>query len=228
MPTREKARCEQHDALCSPDAMQTTGPDLRSETANAGLVFLGYQAKRRWSAVATFSPAGDKRVEVHTVSECVVPPVQPSRERWDFNRATCYERPELAEALVPEDWKNEWGMLAFWLDPATDIGGEFVRVDLTELFPDSLPALPAEGGPSAWEVLGWDVVALEASNLGFGCAPLSCNYMAKEEAVNQFCLMDNHAEARRVVSRFNAEQPEPGRYFAVRIARRFPAGHPTC
>jgi len=91
----------------------------------------------------------------------------------------------------------------------------------TPAFDASLPPLPDETGPEDYDVLGYDVVEIDASTMPvFGHSPLSCNYLARETRVNRYCLVDDDDEVARLVERFNREQPEPGLYFAVRVARK--------
>lgn len=53
--------------------------------------------------------------------------------------------------------------------------------------------------------------------LGFGCSPLSCNGMAEEISVNEFCLIDDLETALAAARRFGVEQPEPGPYVIVEV-----------
>jgi hypothetical protein len=53
--------------------------------------------------------------------------------------------------------------------------------------------------------------------LGFGRSPLSCNGMAEEISVNEFCLIDGLDAAVAAARRFGVEQPEPGPYVIVEV-----------
>jgi hypothetical protein len=53
--------------------------------------------------------------------------------------------------------------------------------------------------------------------LGFGCSPLSCNGMAENISVNEFCLIDDMETALTAARRFGVEQPEPGPYVIVEV-----------
>jgi len=53
--------------------------------------------------------------------------------------------------------------------------------------------------------------------LGFGCSPLTCNSMAENIPVNEFCLLDVLESALATAQRFEIEKPEPGPYFVIEV-----------
>ncbi len=67
--------------------------------------------------------------------------------------------------------------------------------------------------------LGYDVVERNPAIgiLGFGCSPLSCNGMAENIPVNEFCLLDDLGSAFAVAQRFEIEKPEPGPYVVIEV-----------
>ncbi|MDX2131734.1 MAG: hypothetical protein SFY69_06760 [Planctomycetota bacterium] len=77
--------------------------------------------------------------------------------------------------------------------------------------------------------LGLDVVSLQSGCFkielprvdlrSFGCSPLSCNGFADEIPVNPLCPLDDMALAGSAAERFAIEEPEPGPYVIVEIAR---------
>jgi len=183
------------------------------------LVFLGYRAKQPWLPAPEFDPKGRAGVaEVCSVSDCLSEPPPGWEKRWDFNRAACYGSAVDAAASIPAHQRGSYAVFAYWLLPGA--------VDASLMFDATLPLLPTGDGPTRVDVLGFDVVEMEAratpgaSRLPpFGHSPLSCNLLAGEVPVNRFCLVDTEEAARRLVERFNLEQPEPGTYFAVLVAR---------
>jgi hypothetical protein len=56
----------------------------------------------------------------------------------------------------------------------------------------------------------------------FECSPLSCNGAAERVEVNEYCLVDDPAEAFRLAALFSRleEGYEPGPYFVVEVWRR--------
>ncbi len=192
---------------------------MAASTSNQPHVFLGYRAKRPWRPDPVWDPAGTVGVvEVCSASDCMSEPPPDWEKRWDFNAACCYDDPAGAVATIPPGERYAYAIFAYWLLPGT--------ADPTQMFDSSLPPLAGGDGPADFDVLGFDVVEMNAGIASspsrlppFGHSPLSCNYLAREIRVNRFCLVDSEGEAQRLVERFNTEQPEPGTYFAVRIAR---------
>lgn len=180
------------------------------------MVFLGYRAKRPWRPDSLWDPEGTTGVvEVCSAADCIAQP--PAETLWSFNAAGCYTDRADAIASIPPGESPSYPVFAYWLLPGS--------VDPTLSFDARLAPLPSGEGPEDYDVLGYDVVGIDATCLPvFAHSPLSCNYLAREIRVNRHCLVDGEEEAARLVERFNREQPEPGTYFAVRIAReRTPA-----
>lgn len=90
---------------------------------------------------------------------------------------------------------------------------------IDDLFPKDLPSLPRDAAPLDFYTLGYDVVERNAAMgiLGFGCSPLSCNGMAKNIPVNEYCLFDDLDAALDAARRFGVEQPEPGPYVVIEV-----------
>jgi hypothetical protein len=176
------------------------------------VVFLGYRAKRPWRPDSTWDPGGATGVvEVCSASDCMSEP--PAETLWSFNRSGCYSDAADAIASIPAGEESTHAVFAYWLVLGT--------TDPSQAFDQSLPPLPGGTGPEDFDVLGYDVVEIDASTMPvFGHSPLSCDYLACEIRVNRYCLVDDDATAARLVDRFNREQPEPGTYYALRVARQ--------
>jgi len=175
------------------------------------LVFLGYCAKQALTA--------DGR-ELASVSECLSKRPPQWVNRWDFNRATCWNSEADALAPVPDDSKAEFRIFAYRaLLLLFDSSGEGQAVTLGGLFPKELPDLPPGPAPPHYHSIGYDVVERNAAMgmLGFGCSPLSCNGMADSIPVNRFCLLDELETALAAARRFGIEKPEPGPYIIVEV-----------
>jgi hypothetical protein len=178
-----------------------------------GFVFLDYGAKRSY----TMPFAGRDR-DVASVSGCISERPNSWVERWDFNRATCWNTEAEAWACVPDESKSEFKVFAYRILPLLfDPSGIEKAVTIKQLFPASMPELPSTTPP--YQRLGYDVVERDAATgmLGFGCSPLSCNGMAEEISVNEFCLIDDIETALAAARRFGVEQPEPGPYVIVEV-----------
>jgi hypothetical protein len=186
------------------------------------VVFLGYRTKQHHPRQGTwemeFLPV--QVLEVCSVGDCMAKPPPAWVERWDFNRACCYATADAARATIPvAEPQGSYDVFAYWLLPVTVTEGRHVQVNLDDLFDARLPALPHGDGPTDLQSLGFDVFERGAAGLGFGHSLLSCNGMAKEVKVNSYCLVDTEVEALELVARCNKEQPEPGTYYAIRVAR---------
>jgi len=168
-------------------------------------VFLGYCAKRSFKDIASVSDCLSKRSDKWV-------------ERWDFNRATCWNTESDAWACVPDESKSEFKLFAYRILPLLfDTSGIEKPVTVDQLFQADMPALPSATPP--YQRLGYDVVERDVATgmLGFGCSPLSCNGMAESIPVNEFCLIDDLETASAAARRFGIEQPEPGPFVIVEV-----------
>jgi len=148
--------------------------------------------------------------QIASVSECLAKRPDGWVQRWDFNRATCWNTETAAWACVPDDSKSDFRLFAYRIVP--------LRA-LDDLFPKDLPALPQEPVFLPYARIGFDVVERNTAMgmLGFGCSPLSCNGMAESIPVHEFCLFDDLETALAAARRFGVEQPEPGPYVIVEV-----------
>ena len=72
--------------------------------------------------------------------------------------------------------------------------------------------------PPGFVTLGFDVANKPFSPF-FECSPLSCNRMADEVLVNQFCLLPALNDAIAFARRCAMEEPEPGPFYVSEILR---------
>ncbi len=152
------------------------------------LVFLGFCAKEHWP---TPHPWTEPVTEICSVSDCISSRPLNWIERWDFNRASCWNDESLAWACVPDADRHRFRLFAYRAFPLVfGKTGLPEHVLPDEMFSKDLPPLPNEAGLSAYEKLGYDVVQY-ANLLNWGCSPLSCNGMAEQFAVNKYCLIED-------------------------------------
>jgi hypothetical protein len=119
---------------------------------------------------------------------------------------------------VSDESKSAFQLFAYRILPLLfDTSGIEKQITIDELFPADMAELPSD--PPPCERLGYDVVERDVSTgmLGFGCSPLSCNGMAENIPVNEFCLIDDLETALAAARRFGVEQPEPGPYVIVEV-----------
>lgn len=168
--------------------------------------FLGYCAKRSLKA-----PFAGRDRGIASVSNCLSKRPDKWVERWDFNRAACWNTEAGAWACVPDESKSEFEIFVYRILPLLFDASRIEKpVTLDQPFPGDLPGLPS--AQPRYRRIGYDVVERNASMgmLGFGCSPLSCNGMAESIPVNEFCLIDDLETALAAARRFGVEQPEPG------------------
>lgn len=149
----------------------------------------------------------------------------------------CWTPPHVTEICsvstcltTPVDWISKWrhNELGFFNTPA-DARVEGFSLFAYRILPRvfrkegaeslELPPLPVEPLGANWVSLGFDAVSRSLSAF-FECSPLSCNGMAREIAVNRFCLIDTLDAAIAAAQRFAIEQPEPGEYYVLEVLRQ--------
>jgi hypothetical protein len=128
------------------------------------------------------------------------------------------------ESVKPPEVADDFDIFAYKLLPVT-FGDEGEQLELDE---DGEQAAfesaknSAEPLPRDFELLGYDCLnkATDWPQSGFDCSPLSCNGMANEIEVNEYCLLDSREQALSVASQFGKDQPEPGNYYVVEVWRK--------
>jgi hypothetical protein len=140
-------------------------------------------------------------------------------ERWDFNRASCWNDEITAIACVPDERRAAYRVYAYRAIPLIFDGEEVpTLLSLDQLFFSDLPPLPPEPPLPTYQRLGYDVVQY-AEYLNYGCSPLSCNGMGAQHEVNAYCLLDTAAAAYAAAQVFARDEPEPGPYIIFEIWR---------
>lgn len=149
--------------------------------------------------------------EVCSVSNCISTPPDGWIEHWRHNGFGWFNRIADATDIVPLEQRANFRLFAYRLHPLV-----FQKSSRTELAvpPDVRP----EPIPATFRSLGFDSASKSMESiLGFECSPLSCNSMAAEFAVNEFCLFASLQDATAGAERFAAEQPEPGDYYVIEV-----------
>lgn len=137
------------------------------------------------------------------------------------------------------DWIDHWLHNGYWLfdDPAliqkiasekgidlSDATWFFYEAFEEQFTPDlGWQSIAADSSfalavmrPEPLFLAGYDVVTYSCGNAA-ECSPLSCNHLADEIEVNEFCLIPTFENAFQVVAagRFNHSEPGPYRIVAV-------------
>jgi hypothetical protein len=149
--------------------------------------------------------------EICSVSECISAGPEKWIELWLHNDLGWFNRIADAVRAIPAGEESRYRLFAYRIHP--DVFTKSGRVPL--VIPQNVQPEPI---PGEFRLLGFDSAnkSMEAV-LGLECSPLSCNSMAEEMAVNEFCLFAELAAAIAGAERFAAEQPEPGDYYVIEV-----------
>ena len=149
--------------------------------------------------------------EICSASDCVSYAPDDWVDYWLHNEFGWFNQARDALAVVRPDQKAAFRLFAYRIYPQLFRAGKRHELVMPlDVHPDPIPA--------SFTSLGFDSVNKSMpSVLGFECSPLSCNSMADEMAVNQYCLFDSLEAAIAGAIRFSVEQPEPGDYYVVEV-----------
>jgi hypothetical protein len=172
---------------------------------------IGYFPKRTdvpsgWNSTASVVS------EICNVSTCLAPAPDGWIDLWRHNELGVFDSPELAESVIPEGAKG-FSVFAYRLFPEKFAEGKRLPLAIEPVSPSSLPA--------SFRSLGFDVVSKSVSAY-FECSPLSCNDVAKEIEVNQYCLLESLETAVELATRMSRGEAEPGPYYIVEVLRSRP------
>jgi len=187
-------------------------------------VFLGFLLKERWSLLdgkheAWHNSNHERLAEICSTGDCNLKRPDGWIQRWDFNRASCWNTIAGAEACAPEGERDRYVLYAYRAVPIVfDNEGDPCEISPDELFDIGLPPLPPEPDMPEFVSLGFDVVEY-CGFLNYGCSPLSCNGMHNDYPVNQFCLLPDMNSAYTAAKAFGIEEPEPGPYIIIEVLR---------
>ena len=144
---------------------------------------------------------------IGSVSACLAEAPDGWIQRWLHNDLGLFNTRADARSVIPENAPG-FSIFAYRL----------LTVRFATTGPEPLPVaeFPVEPIPASFVALGFDVGSRSLSSF-FECSPLSCNLMAREIPVNEFCLLSNLDQAIAAAERFAQEQPEPGSYYVVEV-----------
>lgn len=171
------------------------------------LKLIGYFPK------ATAIPLGwtgpENVIEICSVSDCVNSSPINWIEHWLHNELGFFNTISDAESVILGD-APQFKIFAFRLLPLTFIEGSSKNLKILDFCGEQLPR--------NFVSLGFDVANRTLTPF-FECSPLSCNLLANEIPVNQFCLIDSLQFAIDNAVSFSLSQPEPGPYFVLEVLR---------
>jgi hypothetical protein len=211
------------------EALITLGQSVESvevitdehEIALPDPVFLGFLPKKVASCAESWIGVPNVR-EICSVSQCIsaTPPgMFDSNKVWNLNRAGLYNDSGSAFNDIPPDERDECELFAYKAYNIELDDNGVREIDILE----HLPGYPATINPkpdlSGFHRIGYDLVQ-EIGYLGFGCSPLSCNSLAGDVKVNEFCLIDDLHYAIEVGVKFEAIGAEPPPYYVFEVYRK--------
>ncbi|MEJ2708725.1 MAG: hypothetical protein P8074_14010, partial [Anaerolineales bacterium] len=140
-------------------------------------IFVGFFPKRTQPAPTEFN-SGTIR-EIANVAECISPGPEGWIQHWKHNPGGFFDTQELATQVI-ENNPEEYDLYAYKVFPLRCKDGEIEAISI---------AKAPEWIPKDYHFLGYDIVTKSQADF-FECSPLSCNYLANDYKVNQFCLID--------------------------------------
>lgn len=152
--------------------------------------------------------------QICSVSHCISPAPEDWIESWLHNDLGWFNRIAAALSVVRPEHRKDFRLFAYRVHPKKFTADGQLPI----VFPENVQ--PEAIGPE-FRRLGFDSAnKTMESVLGFECSPLSCNAMAEEVPVNEYCLFATLDEAIAGAERFAREQPEPGDYFVIEVLER--------
>ena len=147
------------------------------------MIAAGYFAKR--VAPRPEEMDAPRVCEICSVSNCISQGPEEWLESWRHNELGWFNSIADALSVLPRETREPYRLFAYRVTPHFHRGG--ARLD-TELPPDVRP----QPIPPDFVVRGFDAVSrsIDYPN-GFEHSPLSCNYLATELDVNEFCLFSS-------------------------------------
>jgi len=156
---------------------------------------------------------------IYSTSSCCSGDVVDLQSEWLFNSFGVANDPALLWRLAAKQEKSLSGAELFYYE-AYEQGMDSDCFGPSEWRPftdfEVIEGQLAVSPPTdPVHLMGFDVVIFEWQHLG--CSPLSCNSMAQELVVNEYCLFETFEEAKQAVESGTFTQCEPGIYtiFAV-------------
>lgn len=168
-------------------------------------VLIGYFAKQRTPRPPDLDVPANV-MEIASVSGCIAHQPDEWIQQWKHNDWFVFDSPDVALSVA--SGLHDVRVYAYSVLPVvfTPVGDESLAI--TGVAPQPLS--------ERFTLLGYDVASRSVTP-EFECSPLSCNEMARETNVNEFCLLESIEAARIFAQRCAKEQPERGDYFVVAV-----------
>ena len=175
------------------------------------MIPLGYMAKRVSAGTAWLKTP--QVSQVCSVSSCISEDFGKWIDAWKYNGHWFFDSPRLIAEVARERKIDLSDTTLFYYEGFAE---EYdPESGWTPYRPE--PSFPVQVEPPEKKSLrGFDVVTFSYQNSA-ECSPLSCNGLAAEMPVNEFCLLNSLEEAKALLeaNRFIHSEPGPYRILAV-------------
>ncbi|MEK7399526.1 MAG: hypothetical protein AAB116_21500 [Candidatus Poribacteria bacterium] len=181
-------------------------------------IFLGFLPKTIVIPDHNFLPAHVK--QICSVSRCLSkrpPSMFSSDKAWVYNNAGLYNDMEspLGRDILLED-RDKYQIFAYKAYSIELDKNGIHEIDILRKIPGDLHAINPNPDLIGFYMIGHDIIQ-GINYLSFGCSPLSCNGLANEFEVNEFCLIDDLKYAIMAGMRFEEVGAEPSPYYIFEV-----------
>ena len=172
-------------------------------------VFIGFfpkliQPKPDWLKVSSVK-------EICSVSVCISKAPDNWVNQWKHNSMGYFDSESVAASLISDN-SSQYDIYAYEVFPFYVDDGVKNEIAIE---------IKIGNPPIKYKFLGYDIVTKSSSDF-FECSPLSCNHAAVDFATNDFCLIDNEADANHALFEMSKKEAgyEPGHYYLFKVYRK--------
>lgn len=131
-------------------------------------------------------------------------------DSWRHNELGWFNSVGDSLSVVPRERYESFRHFAYRMAPQFHRdGGRLATVLPHDVHPEAIPP--------DFILRGFDAVSRFADGNLFEHSPLSCNHVAAELDVNEYCLFSSVDAALAGADLFSLEQPEPGDYYVIQV-----------
>lgn len=185
-------------------------------------VFLGFLLKTIFIPDQKWLPKNINRV--YSVSGCLSKRptnMYSSDKEWVYNNAGLYNDIESAlERDIPPEDHNKYEIFAYKAYSIEFDRNGIQEINLLEKLSKGLFPINPNPDLNGFRMIGYDIIDHFLDSLSFGCSPLSCNGLANEFRVNEFCLIDDLKYAIMAGTKFEEIGAEPPPYYVFEVYKK--------
>jgi hypothetical protein len=154
------------------------------------------------------------KAEIYSVSGCVAEYFADYIPLWRHNGFWFFDRPEVIEELARSQSIDLFSQTLFYYEILEEQYDEDEKAWVP--LPTDLPFPTNVHPPASKALAGFDVVSYSVGTSP-ECSPLTCNSLAAEVPVNQFCLLGSLEDARTALVEGLFRNSEPGPYRVLSV-----------